>query len=91
MCTEVLECAFLWSVWIFSCHLVKLQVERKNWVKVEALNARGKKVKKKYTDWTARIFQVRGGAFMIYQRELYGNIAHFRFFSAIDLGLYCWC
>ncbi|CAM9730907.1 unnamed protein product, partial [Laminaria digitata] len=24
---------------------------------VEALNARGKKVKKKYTDWTARIFQ----------------------------------
>ena len=35
-----------------------LQVERRNWVKVEALNARGKKVKKKYTDWTARIFQV---------------------------------
>lgn len=33
------------------------QVERRNWVKVEALNARGKKVKKKYTDWTARIFQ----------------------------------
>ncbi|CBN74940.1 dubious peptide deformylase [Ectocarpus siliculosus] len=34
-----------------------LQVERRNWVKVEAVNAKGKKVKKKYTDWTARIFQ----------------------------------
>lgn len=39
-------------------HAVDSQVERQNWVKVEALNARGKKVKKKYTDWTARIFQV---------------------------------
>eukprot|EP00903_Cladosiphon_okamuranus_P021076 g19361.t1 len=33
------------------------KVERQNWVKVEALNAKGKKIKKKYTDWTARIFQ----------------------------------
>ncbi|CAM9892191.1 unnamed protein product [Ectocarpus sp. 6 AP-2014] len=33
------------------------KVERRNWVKVEAVNAKGKKVKKKYTDWTARIFQ----------------------------------
>lgn len=32
------------------------QVERANWVKVEAVNAKGKKIKKKYTDWTARIF-----------------------------------
>ncbi|CAN0116280.1 unnamed protein product, partial [Ectocarpus sp. 13 AM-2016] len=31
--------------------------KRRNWVKVEAVNAKGKKVKKKYTDWTARIFQ----------------------------------
>ncbi|CAM9319108.1 unnamed protein product, partial [Ascophyllum nodosum] len=31
---------------------------RNNWVKVEAQNAKGKKIKKKYTDWTARIFQV---------------------------------
>lgn len=34
------------------------QVERANWVKVEAVNAKGKKIKKKYTDWTARIFMV---------------------------------
>ena len=27
-------------------------------MKVEAQNAKGKKIKKKYTDWTARIFQV---------------------------------
>ncbi|CAN0117434.1 unnamed protein product [Pylaiella littoralis] len=32
-------------------------VERQNWVKVEAVNAKGKKIKKKYTGWTARIFQ----------------------------------
>lgn len=33
------------------------QVERSNWVKVEAINLRGKKIKKKYTGWEARIFQ----------------------------------
>ena len=32
-------------------------VERSKWVKVEAMNLRGKKIKKKYTGWEARIFQ----------------------------------
>lgn len=32
-------------------------VERAKWVKVEALNMSGKKIKKKYTGWTARLFQ----------------------------------
>jgi peptide deformylase len=33
------------------------QVERAKWIKVEALNLKGKKVKKKFTGWEARIFQ----------------------------------
>jgi peptide deformylase len=33
------------------------QVERAKWIKVEALNLKGKKIKKKFTDWEARIFQ----------------------------------
>lgn len=32
-------------------------VERPKWVKIEALNAKGKTVKKKFTGWTARLFQ----------------------------------
>lgn len=32
-------------------------VERPKWVKIEALNLKGKKVKKKFTGWTARLFQ----------------------------------
>jgi peptide deformylase len=32
-------------------------VERSKWVKVEALNLRGKKIKRKFTGWEARIFQ----------------------------------
>ena len=32
-------------------------VERPKWIKVEALNLRGKKIKKKYTGWEARLFQ----------------------------------
>lgn len=32
-------------------------VERSKWVKVEAISPKGKKFKKKYTGWTARIFQ----------------------------------
>jgi peptide deformylase len=32
-------------------------VDREKWVKVEALNTRGKKIKRKYEGWTARIFQ----------------------------------
>lgn len=32
-------------------------VERSKWVKVEAINLRGKKIKKKFTAWEARIFQ----------------------------------
>lgn len=33
------------------------QVERSKWIKVEAMNVKGKKMKKKYTGWEARIFQ----------------------------------
>lgn len=32
-------------------------VERSKWIKVEALNLKGKKMKKKFTGWEARIFQ----------------------------------
>mmetsp|Transcript_10184 Transcript_10184/g.14401 ORF Transcript_10184/g.14401 Transcript_10184/m.14401 type:complete len:102 (+) Transcript_10184:747-1052(+) len=32
-------------------------VERSKWIKVEALNLRGKKIKKKFKGWEARIFQ----------------------------------
>lgn len=32
-------------------------VQRSKWIKVEAMNLRGKKLKKKYTGWEARIFQ----------------------------------
>jgi len=33
------------------------EVERPKWVKIEALNVKGKKIKKKFTGWTARLFQ----------------------------------
>lgn len=33
------------------------EVERSKWIKVEAFNLKGKKMKKKYTGWEARIFQ----------------------------------
>jgi len=33
------------------------KVERSKWIKVEALNLKGKKIKRKFTDWEARIFQ----------------------------------
>ena len=33
------------------------EVERAKWIKVEALNLKGKKIKRKFTDWEARIFQ----------------------------------
>lgn len=33
------------------------KVERSKWVKVEAINLKGKKLKKKFTGWEARIFQ----------------------------------
>lgn len=33
------------------------QVERSKWIKVEAINLKGKKIKRKFTDWEARIFQ----------------------------------
>ena len=33
------------------------KVRRHKWIKVEAQNADGKKIKKKYTGWTARVFQ----------------------------------
>ena len=33
------------------------EVERSKWIKVEAMNLKGKKIKKKYTGWEARIFQ----------------------------------
>lgn len=33
------------------------KVERSKWIKVESLNIRGKKVKRKFTGWEARIFQ----------------------------------
>ena len=33
------------------------EVERSKWIKVEALNLRGKKISKKFTGWEARIFQ----------------------------------
>jgi len=32
-------------------------VTRSRWIKVEALNLKGKKIKKKFTDWEARVFQ----------------------------------
>lgn len=32
-------------------------VERSKWIKVEAMTTKGKKVKKKYTGWEARVFQ----------------------------------
>jgi peptide deformylase len=32
-------------------------VERSKWIKVEAQNLKGKKIKKKYKGWEARIFQ----------------------------------
>ncbi len=32
-------------------------VERSKWIKVEALNLKGKKIKKKFKGWEARIFQ----------------------------------
>lgn len=53
------------------------QVERQNWVKVEAVNAKGKKIKKKYTDWTARIFQARPFLF-----AAPGLLQRFKWFSA---------
>ena len=33
------------------------EVERPKWIKVEALNLKGKKIKRKFTGWEARIFQ----------------------------------
>jgi peptide deformylase len=33
------------------------QVKRSKWIKVEATTLKGKKMKKKFTDWEARIFQ----------------------------------
>ena len=33
------------------------KVQRSKWIKVEALNLKGKKIKKKYVGWEARIFQ----------------------------------
>lgn len=33
------------------------RVERSKWIKVEATNLKGKKIKKKFTGWEARIFQ----------------------------------
>ena len=33
------------------------EVERSKWIKVEALSLKGKKIKKKFTGWEARIFQ----------------------------------
>lgn len=33
------------------------KVERSKWIKVEALNTKGKKIKKKFKGWEARIFQ----------------------------------
>lgn len=33
------------------------EVERSKWIKVEALNMKGKKIKKKFKGWEARIFQ----------------------------------
>lgn len=33
------------------------EVERSKWIKVEALNLKGKKTKRKFTGWEARIFQ----------------------------------
>jgi len=33
------------------------EVQRSKWIKVEALNLKGKKIKKKFTGWEARIFQ----------------------------------
>ena len=33
------------------------EVERSKWIKVEALTTKGKKVKKKYSGWEARVFQ----------------------------------
>lgn len=33
------------------------EVERSKWIKVEATNLRGKKIKRKYEGWEARIFQ----------------------------------
>ena len=33
------------------------QVERSKWIKVTAMNLKGKKMKKKFTGWEARIFQ----------------------------------
>lgn len=32
-------------------------VQRSKWIKVEAQNLKGKKIKKKFTGWEARIFQ----------------------------------
>lgn len=56
--TSLRVCVLLYRFTTVFLFLLFVQVERRNWVKVEALNAKGKKVKKKYTDWTARIFQV---------------------------------
>jgi peptide deformylase len=36
---------------------MKGDVSRAKWIKVEAISLRGKKIKKKYTGWEARIFQ----------------------------------
>lgn len=33
------------------------KVERSKWIKVEAMNMKGKKIKKKYKGWEARVFQ----------------------------------
>eukprot|EP00555_Chaetoceros_dichaeta_P003097 CAMPEP_0198249610 /NCGR_PEP_ID=MMETSP1447-20131203/1084_1 /TAXON_ID=420782 /ORGANISM="Chaetoceros dichaeta, Strain CCMP1751" /LENGTH=229 /DNA_ID=CAMNT_0043934289 /DNA_START=232 /DNA_END=921 /DNA_ORIENTATION=+ len=33
------------------------EVQRSKWIKVEAMNMKGKKIKKKYKGWEARIFQ----------------------------------
>lgn len=36
---------------------MKGEVQRSKWIKVEAMNMKGKKIKKKYKGWEARIFQ----------------------------------
>jgi peptide deformylase len=36
---------------------IRGDVERSRWIKVEAMNIRGKKFKKKFRGWEARIFQ----------------------------------
>jgi len=52
--SEAVDCA---TEGCLSLTLMNGEVQRSKWIKVEAVNLKGKKIKKKYKGWEARIFQ----------------------------------